>query len=156
AELDPNGPGDRQFNVVINGGQVLNNFDVVGTAGHNFTAVRQTIQAVADATGTIRIRFLAGTDEAIINGIEVSQAGSLPPIPEVPQTPVEQAATAGSSASFTATALGNPGPSVQWQVSTDFGKTFSNIPNDSTNNNTATSPTLTLSSVTAAQNGTRY
>ena len=34
--------------------------------------------------------------------------------------------TAGSTATFTAAATGNPTPTVQWQVSTDGGATFTN------------------------------
>ena len=37
------------------------------------------------------------------------------------------ASCAGSSASFTSSASGNPTPTVQWQVSTDAGGTFTNI-----------------------------
>src|SRR5581483_9192647 len=44
---------------------------------------------------------------------------------------------------------GNPTPTVQWQVSSDGGKTFSNISG-------ATSSTLTLNNVTRSMNGDQY
>jgi hypothetical protein len=69
--------------------------------------------------------------------------------PSVTTNPVSQTVTAGSSVSFTAAANGNPGPSVQWQVSTDGGNTWSDISG-------ATTTTLTLTGTTSSQNGTKY
>ena len=42
--------------------------------------------------------------------------------------PVDQTVTAGQTYSFTASGSGSPAPTVQWQVSTDGGSSFSNIP----------------------------
>jgi subtilase family serine protease len=69
--------------------------------------------------------------------------------PTVATQPSNQTVTAGGSATFTASASGNPTPTVQWQVSTDGGRTFTNIIG-------ATSTTLTLTGVTAAMNGYQY
>jgi hypothetical protein len=69
--------------------------------------------------------------------------------PSVTTNPKSQSVTAGQSVTFTAAANGNPPVSVQWQVSTDGGVTFSNIPN-------ATSLILTLTSTTSSENGYRY
>jgi hypothetical protein len=63
--------------------------------------------------------------------------------------PSSQTVMAGSSVSFTASASGYPAPTVQWQVSTDGGKTFTNISG-------ATSTTLTLNNVSLALNGFEY
>ena len=62
--------------------------------------------------------------------------------------PVAQVVAAGNAVSFTASADGNPAPSVQWQVSTDQGATYTDIPG-------ATSATLSFTT-TAAQNGNQY
>lgn len=68
--------------------------------------------------------------------------------PSVATQPTDQSVAAGSNATFIAASIGNPTPTVQWQVSTDGGSTFSDLAG-------ATSPTLTF--VTAAtQNGNRY
>jgi hypothetical protein len=67
----------------------------------------------------------------------------------VSSSPHSQTVTAGQTATLTAAANGNPAPTVQWQVSTDGGSTFTNIAG-------ATSTTLTLSATTASQNGTIY
>ncbi len=66
--------------------------------------------------------------------------------------PANQTVTAGTSqkATFTASfASGTPTPKVQWQVSSDGGLTYSNIPG-------ATAATLTLSPITASQDRNRY
>jgi hypothetical protein len=66
--------------------------------------------------------------------------------PTVTTNPGNQTVTAGQNVTFTAAANGNPTPTVQWQVSTDGGHSFTDI-------NGATSTTLTLNNVTAAMNG---
>jgi hypothetical protein len=47
--------------------------------------------------------------------------------PKITQQPADETISAGDYAVFTAAATGNPTPSVQWQVSTDGGLTFTNI-----------------------------
>ena len=69
------------------------------------------------------------------------------PAPTIIGHPTSQTITAGASVSFTASASG--ASSVQWQVSTDGGHTFSNISG-------ATNTTLTLNNVTLAMNGYEY
>jgi photosystem II stability/assembly factor-like uncharacterized protein len=69
--------------------------------------------------------------------------------PLVMTNPSSQTVTAGQTATFTASAGGNPTPTVQWQVSSDGGKTFTDISG-------ATSTTLTLSNVTFAMKSYEY
>ncbi len=69
--------------------------------------------------------------------------------PALTTQPVNQTAVAGATATFTAAASGNPAPTVQWQVSTNGGTSFSPI-------NGATSTTLSLSGVTVSQNGDEF
>ena len=72
AELYWSLPGQRQFNVSINGTQVLQNFDVFGTAGGPFRAVDEFFFVRADANGTIEIDFSRGAvDQPLISGIEI-------------------------------------------------------------------------------------
>jgi hypothetical protein len=68
--------------------------------------------------------------------------------PVVTSSPLGVSAMAGTSVSFSAGAAGSPAPSVQWQVSTDGGSTFVNLPG-------AVSATLTLT-VTAGMSGYQY
>ncbi len=69
--------------------------------------------------------------------------------PAVTTNPSNQTVLVRQNATFTAAANGDPAATVQWQVSTDGGKTFSNI-------NGSASTTLTLRNVTAAMNGYEY
>jgi uncharacterized repeat protein (TIGR01451 family) len=64
------------------------------------------------------------------------------PLPTVTTNPANKAVCVGNSVSFSATATGTPAPTVQWQVSTDGGATFVNVPNATNNTYTfATSGT---------------
>lgn len=68
--------------------------------------------------------------------------------PVITMNPISQTVPTGTMVHFTAAATGDPAPTVQWQLSTDRGRTFNNIAG-------ATSPMLTL----AASNrmtGNRY
>jgi hypothetical protein len=69
--------------------------------------------------------------------------------PVVASSPISQTVTAGHSVSFTASAGGNPAPTVQWQVSTNGGTTWSNISG-------ANGTTYTIANATAGQNGNQY
>ena len=69
-------------------------------------------------------------------------------LPVVTQQPANATVLTGQDASFTAAATGNPSPTVQWEVSTDGGTTFSAIPG-------ATNPTYTFATG-SAENGDQY
>ncbi len=69
--------------------------------------------------------------------------------PAITTNPVNVTVLAGANATFTAAASGTPAPTVQWQVSTNGGTTFTNLAG-------ATSPTLTITAVTAAMSGNQY
>ena len=68
--------------------------------------------------------------------------------PTITADPTNQIVNAGQTATFTAAASGNPTPTVQWQVSTNGGQTFVDVPG-------AISTTLSFTT-TAAQNGSEY
>jgi beta-galactosidase len=66
--------GDRTFNVLINGTQVLTNFDIFATAGGEYKAVAELFTATASSAGAITIQFVTVKDNAQVNGIEISPA----------------------------------------------------------------------------------
>jgi Bacterial Ig-like domain (group 3)/Bacterial Ig-like domain (group 2) len=68
--------------------------------------------------------------------------------PTITTQPTDQTLTAGQPATFTASASSNPASSVRWQVSTDGGKSFSDITG-------ATSPTYSFVAG-LTQKGDRY
>jgi hypothetical protein len=75
--------GKREFNVLINGTQVLTDFDVFATAGGDNAVVEQ-FNAVANSSGQIVIQFVSVVDNAEINGIEVETSGGTAPTAATP------------------------------------------------------------------------
>ncbi|MFN8110508.1 MAG: hypothetical protein U0Y82_11795 [Thermoleophilia bacterium] len=69
--------------------------------------------------------------------------------PVVTAQPQDLTVAAGTTATFSVTAVATPAPTVRWQRSTDGGATFADIPG-------AAGSTLTLTGVTTAISGTRY
>jgi murein DD-endopeptidase MepM/ murein hydrolase activator NlpD len=130
-----------QWQVSTNGGSTFSNisgatsttYSVVPTASQNGYRYRTVFtNSAGSATTTVAI-------------LTVNVANSAPVITT---NPSNQTVTAGQVATFVAAASGTPTPTVQWQVSTNGGSTFSNIP-------AATSTTYSVTA-TASQNGYRY
>ncbi len=69
--------------------------------------------------------------------------------PKVTSQPSNVTVEAPGSASFTSTASGTPTPTVQWEVSSDGGKTFSPIEG-------ATSTTYTIPATSVSENGHQF
>ncbi len=68
--------GQRQFNVILNGTQVLTNFDIIAAAGGQNVAIAKSFIAIANSSGQIVIQFTVGAvDLPTIAGIEVSFSG---------------------------------------------------------------------------------
>ena len=72
AELAFSSIGEREFNVIIQGTQVLTNFDIFAATGAQYKAIIKTFTTTADTNGNITIDFVNGTaDQAKIDGIEI-------------------------------------------------------------------------------------
>lgn len=72
AEIYWTAAGQRQFNVIINGNQVLTNFDIFANAGGENIAIAESFTTTANSSGQIVIQFTNGAaDNAKISGIEV-------------------------------------------------------------------------------------
>ena len=72
AELYFTLPAQRQFNVSINGNQVLTNFDIVAETGGPFRGIDEAFFVKSDASGHILINFSSGAvNQPIINAIEI-------------------------------------------------------------------------------------
>jgi hypothetical protein len=69
--------GKREFNVLINGTQVLTNFDVFATAGGENIAILKSFTATASSTGTIAIQFTTGAaDNPMVSGVQIVTAAA--------------------------------------------------------------------------------
>jgi glucosylceramidase len=65
-------PGQRIFDVAINGTTVLSRFDIIAqTGGQNRAAVRE-FSVAADGNGEIAVQFVTIVDNAKVSGIEVN------------------------------------------------------------------------------------
>ncbi len=64
--------GARQFNVSLNGAQVLTNYDIVLAAGAANKARVETFSAVANSSGQIVMQFSTVKDNAQVNAIEIN------------------------------------------------------------------------------------
>ena len=91
AELYFTKPGQRVFDVSINGQPVLTDFDVLQAAGGPDMAIAESFTATASASGTITISFNALVNNAEINGIAVT-----------PQAPVAIDAGGGAAGIYQA------------------------------------------------------
>jgi len=67
-------PGQRVFNVAVNGSNVLTNFDIVAQAGGGKTALVKTIPATS-VGGTVTVTFQAVNGAPIVSAIELIPGG---------------------------------------------------------------------------------
>jgi hypothetical protein len=66
------GTGKREFNVLINGTQVLTNYDVYAAAGGQFKAVEKSFTTTANSSGQIVIQFSPGAvQNPMVSGIAI-------------------------------------------------------------------------------------
>jgi hypothetical protein len=130
-----NGTAMDSIQATVVNGQAAALLDLPSLAAGNYTIT----ESYHDINGGFSDS--GNTGQLTINAAPVS--------PVITVNPTSQTVMVGSNVSFTAAASGTPTPTVQWQVSTDGGKTFTNISD-------ATSTTLTLNNVTTAMNGYQY
>ena len=108
-------PGQRQFNVLINGKEVLKNFDIVAFAGGENVATVQSFMVAADKTGTITIQFEVGAaDNPQVNGIEIGT----PCTANCPVAP-------NAAANLMAVAASPNQVNLTWKASSTPGVTYS-------------------------------
>jgi len=74
AEIFDTGAGQREFNVTIQGTQVLTNFDIYATAGAENKAVVEAFPVTADSNGRITIQLTSVISNPFIAGIEILPA----------------------------------------------------------------------------------
>ncbi len=91
AEVYWTSPGQRVFNVFLNGAKVLNSFDIIQAAGAAYRGNIQEFNAVGDQGGTLTVRLQTLVDNASINGIEIIAN----PVAGIPAAPSSLAATVG-------------------------------------------------------------
>ena len=76
AEISRTGPGQRVFNVALNGATVLSNFDIFARSGAANTAIDMTFPVTVSG-GQITVQFIQGpADLPMVNSIDIEPGGS--------------------------------------------------------------------------------
>ena len=140
--------GAQQFTAILQNGTGDLTWSVDGGATNGTITASGLYSAPASvpAGGRATVRASHGASGATGTA---TVSVSAPTQPQVTTQPADKTALVGGTAVFTAAATGTPAPSVQWQVSTNGGSSYSNIAG-------ATSSTLALTGVTPSQTGNRY
>lgn len=107
--------------------------------------------ALAENGYQYRAVFSNGVGEAAETRTATLTVSEATAAPQVTESPEDTQVTVGEAAIFTADAGGVPTPGVQWEVSTDGGKTWA-ADTDPGNRST----TLVIASAKLAQSGNRY
>ena len=82
AEVYWSAAGQRVFSVSVNGSPALTNFDIFAAAGGKNKAVVETVPVVADANGTVTVKFTTVKDNAKVSGLELTaSSATVPPAP---------------------------------------------------------------------------
>ena len=117
AEIYWSSPGQRVFNVAINGTQVLQNFDIVAAAGAPFTAIDKTFETTA-SSGTITIQFTTGSaNQPKISAIEITRSSGV----FLQLSPLTASLNSSQTQQFTALVTGTGATGVTWSFSPQLG-----------------------------------
>jgi alpha-tubulin suppressor-like RCC1 family protein len=129
-----------QWQVSTDGGTTFAN--VLGATSNTFT-LTNVKTTISGRMYRAVFKNVAGTTDSNAALLTVTK------FPAITKQPVNATVEAGQDAVFEATASGFPAPTVQWELSTDEGKTWAEVPG-------ATSPTLTITGTVTSENGNRY
>ena len=127
-----------QWQSSTNGGDTFG--DISGTAADTYSFTAVAGQNGDEYRAVFTNSFGSATSTAATLTVNTA--------PVVTTSPSDQTVTAGNTATFTATASGQPAPTVQWEVSSDGGQTYSDISG-------ATADTYSFTAA-AGQNGDQY
>jgi hypothetical protein len=137
-------PGGDDVAITLNGVTV----PATVSGSGSFSATLST-QGLAMGTYPITFTYLGDATRFTPAAASGSSTLTVRAAPSILTSPTSQTVVSGNSVTFTATASGFPAPTVQWQVSTNGGSSFSKISG-------ATGASYTISAVTAKQNGYEY
>ena len=120
---------------------------VLGTA--TISGTTATFSTAALSAGSHSITAVYGGDSAYDGSTSSAITQVVAAAPVVTSNPTGQTVNAGATATFTAAGIGNPAPTVQWQVSTNGGSSWANISG-------ATGTSYTTAATTAGNDGSLY
>ena len=110
--IEPNktGPGQRLFNVAINGQTALSSFDIFKASGGVLVPLSRAFPVIS-TNGTIQIQFTALAGNAVVSGIELDAMASVPGPPGPQGPPGAAGGTGPPGPAGVAGAVGAVGPS---------------------------------------------
>jgi hypothetical protein len=123
-------------------------FDGAGGSGSSASG-SGAITDPSDAVVGSGVAVISGAGAGSITDPPDTVAGTGALLPLVIANPSNLTTGAGGMATFIASAIGSPAPTVQWQLSTNSGSTWSNISG-------ATNTSYTTATLTTANNGYQY
>ena len=115
-------PSNGQVSITLNGATVTARVSATGTFSASLASAALTI-------GSYPVTFAYAGNTVGFNAAPTATASLVVTAraPVVTTNPAARTVTAGTTATFSAAASGNPTPTVLWQLSTDNGATFSTI-----------------------------
>jgi len=119
----------------------------LGTGAISGTTATFSTSALTGGSHSITAVYGGDTNFATSTSVAVAQVVAAAPV--VTSNPSGLTLNAGATATFAAVGIGSPTPTVQWQVSTNGGSSWSNISG-------ATSTSYTTPTVTAGNEGNQY
>ena len=122
------------------------------TAGVSEDGLTLSLGSVSLANNGTEYRAIATNSEGAATSAPATLVVSRAPVAPTIAGPVDQAVTAGQSATFSVTTTGEPTPTVTWESSTDNGVTWVPV----TDGVSGDGLTLSLAAVTLADSGTQY
>jgi hypothetical protein len=131
--------------VALNGRSVVFDNAVLGTISGADATISN---GKANATYTAGNTSGTGSADATVDSAKVTAFITIASVPSVTVNPSDQTVCDGDTATFTAASSGTPPPTVQWQLSTDGGGSFNDIPGATSN--------VLMFTATASQNGYQY
>jgi hypothetical protein len=130
-----------QWQISTNGGNTFTNISGATNTPYSFNAT------AAESGDEYQAVFTNSQGSATSSAATLTVSAELA-APTITTNPASQSVVAGNTATFAAAATGNPTPTVQWQISTNGGSSFSNISG-------ATTTTYDCTAA-ASENGDQY
>ena len=137
--------GTLTFTLLDPSDDVVSSAQVTAAGNGTYTAPNHQVPG---ATGTYTWKVSYSTPGGSIDAPPATETVTSSTAPLMTTQPSDLTILAGQTATFTAAASGTPTPTVQWQVSTNGGSTFTNVSG-------ATSTTLSFTAL-PAQSGNKY
>lgn len=153
-------PFTYQWQISTNGGTSYSDLTIVSPYSVSNTSTSSGLTITAPATSFSGNLYRCVVTNAVSTAVSTGGLLTINFTPSFTTTgasqPTGQSTSAGGNATFTATAVGNPSPTYQWQISTSAGgSVFTNLANDSTYSGVTTN-TLTITNVSSGLNNFRY